>query len=115
MKKILAVVLALMLVFSLGCTAFAAGVPNAEKPVIWFNRQPSNSQTGELDMDALTWNENTYYVGFDAIQGAVLQGQMIVDYLQAQGAEIDRNGDGTRHRCSRQRPGQNRGRRHQRR
>ena len=94
MKKILAVVLALMLVFSLGCTAFAAGVPNAEKPVIWFNRQPSNSQTGELDMDALTWNENTYYVGFDAIQGAVLQGQMIVDYLQAQGAEIDRNGDG---------------------
>ena len=35
MKKILAVVLALMLVFSLGCTAFAAGVPNAEKPVIW--------------------------------------------------------------------------------
>ena len=76
------------------CTAFAAGVPNAEKPVIWFNRQPSNSQTGELDMDALTWNENTYYVGFDAIQGAVLQGQMIVDYLQAQGAEIDRNGDG---------------------
>ena len=95
MKKILAVVLALMLVFSLGCTAFAAGVPNAEKPVIWFNRQPSNSQTGELDMDALTWNENTYYVGFDAIQGAVLQGQMIVDYLQAQGAEIDRNGDGT--------------------
>ena len=94
MKKILAVALALMLVFSLGCTAFAAGVPNAEKPVIWFNRQPSNSQTGELDMDALTWNENTYYVGFDAIQGAVLQGQMIVDYLQAQGAEIDRNGDG---------------------
>ena len=94
MKKILAVALALMLVFSLGCTALAAGVPNAEKPVIWFNRQPSNSQTGELDMDALTWNENTYYVGFDAIQGAVLQGQMIVDYLQAQGAEIDRNGDG---------------------
>ena len=94
MKKTLALVLALMLVFSLGSTAFAAGVPNAEKPVIWFNRQPSNSQTGELDMDALTWNENTYYVGFDAKQGAELQGQMIVDYLQAQGPEIDRNGDG---------------------
>ena len=71
-----------------------AKVPNAEKPVIWFNRQPSNSQTGELDMDALTWNEDTYYVGFDAIQGAVLQGEMIVDYLQSNGAELDRNGDG---------------------
>ena len=94
MKKTLALVLALMLVFSLGTTAFAAGVPNYEKPVIWFNRQPSNSQTGELDMDALTFNENTYYVGFDAIQGAVLQGEMIVDYLQSHGAELDRNGDG---------------------
>ena len=71
-----------------------ADVPNAEKPVIWFNRQPSNSQTGELDMDTLTWNDDTYYVGFDAIQGAVLQGEMIVDYLQAHGAELDRNGDG---------------------
>ncbi len=71
-----------------------AAVPNAEKPVTWFNRQPSNSQTGELDMDALTWNDDTYYVGFDAIQGAVLQGEMIVSYLQAHGAELDRNGDG---------------------
>lgn len=69
-------------------------VPNSEKPVIWFNRQPSNSQTGELDMDALTFNDKTYYVGFDAVQGAELQGQMIVEYLQAQGAELDRNGDG---------------------
>ncbi len=67
---------------------------NAAKPVIWFNRQPSNSQTGELDMDALTWNDDTYYVGFDAIQGAVLQGEMIVNYLQSHGAELDRNGDG---------------------
>ncbi len=71
-----------------------AVVPNAEKPVTWFNRQPSNSQTGELDMDALTWNDDTYYVGFDAIQGAVLQGEMIVSYLQSHGAELDRNGDG---------------------
>ncbi len=71
-----------------------AAVPNAEKPVTWFNRQPSNSQTGELDMDALTWNDDTYYVGFDAIQGAVLQGEMIVSYLQSHGAELDRNGDG---------------------
>ena len=71
-----------------------ANVPNNQKPVIWFNRQPSNSQTGELDMDALTFNDKTYYVGFDAVQGAILQGEMIVEYLQAQGAELDRNGDG---------------------
>ena len=69
-------------------------VPNNQKPVIWFNRQPSNSQTGELDMDALTFNDKTYYVGFDAVQGAILQGEMIVEYLQAQGAELDRQGDG---------------------
>ena len=70
-------------------------VPNAEKPVIFFNRQPSNSQTGELDMDALTFNDKTYYVGFDAGQGAELQGQMIVNYLQNQDPEtLDRNGDG---------------------
>lgn len=93
MKKILAMLLAMVMVVALSGVAFA-DTPNYEKPVIWFNRQPSNSQTGELDMDALTFNGNTYYVGFDAVQGAVLQGQMIVDYLQGQGAEIDRNGDG---------------------
>jgi methyl-galactoside transport system substrate-binding protein len=73
-------------------TAHAAG--NADKPVVWWNRQPSNSSTGELDMDALTWNEKTCYVGFDASQGAGLQGQMIVDYINAHLDTIDRNGDG---------------------
>ncbi len=75
--------------------ASSGSVANADKPVIFFNRQPSNSQTGELDMDALTFNDKTYYVGFDAVQGAELQGQMIVDYLQAQDPDtLDRNGDG---------------------
>ncbi|MER2152415.1 MAG: sugar-binding protein, partial [Candidatus Limivicinus sp.] len=82
------------MVAALGSTAYAAGVPNDQKPVIWFNRQPSNSTTGELDMDALTFNDKTYYVGFDAKQGAELQGQMVVDYLQAHGEGLDRNGDG---------------------
>ena len=86
MKKALAILLVLVMVMAFSGTAFAAGVPNDQKPVIWFNRQPSNSTTGELDMDALTWNDKTYYVGFDAKQGAELQGQMVVDYLQAHAA-----------------------------
>lgn len=67
---------------------------NAAKPLVWFNRQPSNSSTGELDMTALNFNKDTYYVGFDANQGAELQGTMVKDYIEAHKDEIDRNGDG---------------------
>ncbi|MDO4617372.1 MAG: substrate-binding domain-containing protein [Lachnospiraceae bacterium] len=69
-------------------------VTNAEKPLVWFNRQPSNSSTGELDMSALSFNDDTYYVGFDANQGAELQGQMVMDYIEANIDSIDQNGDG---------------------
>ena len=69
-------------------------VANKDKPLTWFNRQPSNSSTGELDKDALNYNANTYYVGFDANQGAELQGQMVADYISAHADTIDRNGDG---------------------
>ena len=75
-------------------TTDSAGGENSKKPLVWFNRQPSNSSTGELDMAALNFNENTYYVGFDANQGAELQGQMVLDYIKANAATIDRNGDG---------------------
>jgi methyl-galactoside transport system substrate-binding protein len=51
--------------------------------------------TGALDTDALNFNDKTYYVGFDANQGAELQGQMVVDYIKAHAADIDKNGDGT--------------------
>ena len=70
-------------------------VANKDKPLVWYNRQPSNSSTGELDMEALNFNDKTYYVGFDANQGAELQGQMVVDYIKANADKIDRNGDGT--------------------
>ena len=76
----------------LSMRAWADG--NADKPLVWWNRQPSNSSTGELDMDALTWNDQTCYVGFDADQGAELQGQMIAGYMEANIDTIDRNGDG---------------------
>lgn len=72
----------------------AEEVANKDKPLVWYNRQPSNSSTGELDMAALSFNEDTYYVGFDANQGAELQGQMIRDYIEANIDTIDRNGDG---------------------
>ena len=92
-KKVLSVLSAAAAIgMAFGVTAHAAG--NADKPVVWWNRQPSNSSTGELDMDALSWNEKTCYVGFDASQGAGLQGQMIVDYINAHLDTIDRNGDG---------------------
>ena len=45
-------------------------------------------------MTALKFNDSTYYVGFDANQGAELQGQMVMDYIKANAATIDRNGDG---------------------
>ena len=61
---------------------------------MWYNRQPSNSSTGELDMTALNFNDDTYYVGFDANQGAELQGTMVKDYIESHIDEIDRNGDG---------------------
>ena len=87
MKKFLSLVLAAVMLLGVASAL-------ADKPVIWFNRQPSNSTTGELDMDALTFNDNTYYVGFDAVQGAILQGEMIVNYLKAHGEGLDRNSDG---------------------
>lgn len=75
-------------------TTTSGEVANKDKPLVWFNRQPSNSSTGELDKAALTFNDNTYYVGFDANQGAELQGQMVLDYITANIDTIDQNGDG---------------------
>lgn len=72
----------------------SSDVANKDKPLVWFNRQPSNSSTGELDMAALNFNGDTYYVGFDANQGAELQGTMVKDYVEANIDTIDRNGDG---------------------
>ena len=74
--------------------AETSDVANKDKPLVWFNRQPSNSSTGALDMTALSYNDNTYYVGFDANQGAELQGQMVKDYIEKNIDKIDRNGAG---------------------
>ncbi|HIW35677.1 MAG TPA: substrate-binding domain-containing protein [Candidatus Treponema faecavium] len=104
MKKLLGTVLALSVI---GGVAFAGGsqdtaaagasgsvVLNKDKPVVFFNRQPSDPTTGEIDMTSMNWNDKTYYVGFDAAGGGAVQGQMIVDFLAGSDASIDRNGDG---------------------
>lgn len=69
-------------------------VANKDKPLVWYNRQPSNSSTGELDKTAMSFNKDTYYVGFDANQGAELQGTMVKDFIEKNIDKIDRNGDG---------------------
>ena len=79
---------------STGAASADGSVANKDKPVVFFNRQPSNSSTGELDMNALKWNDKTYYVGFDAQQGGELEGQMVLEYIQKNIDTIDRNGDG---------------------
>lgn len=73
-KKILAVIAAATMALSMvGCGSSgggssSSGVANKDKPLVWYNRQPSNSSTGELDKTALNFNKDTYYVGFDANQ-----------------------------------------------
>ena len=55
------------------------------KPVVFYNRQ-ATKKDNTLDT-AVRKDErftHIYYVGFDAVQGGEVQGQMIVDYLTAQ-------------------------------
>lgn len=68
---------------------------NAKKPVIWFNRQPSDPETGKLIDEAIKFNDYSCYVGFDAAGGGATQGKMIADYLKANIDTIDINKDGT--------------------
>lgn len=68
---------------------------NKDKPLVFFNRQPSDPTTGKIDMESMNWNDKTYYVGFDAAGGGAVQGKLITDWLAKQDAsKIDRNGDG---------------------
>jgi methyl-galactoside transport system substrate-binding protein len=78
------------------CGAGGKKVQNKDKPLVFFNRQPSDPVSGSIDMDSMNWNDKTYYVGFDAAGGGAVQGKLITDYLAgADPAKLDRNGDGT--------------------
>lgn len=100
MKKIVLVILGIAMSMSMvfGATKKAKKtvVQNKDKPLVFFNRQPSDPTTGKLDTAAVNWNSKTYYVGFDAAGGGAVQGKLITDFLaSADPAKIDRNGDGT--------------------
>jgi methyl-galactoside transport system substrate-binding protein len=99
MKKLGGAVIVLAMAGSalfVGCGKQAAKVQNKDKPLVFFNRQPSDPTSGEIDMASMNWNDKTYYVGFDAAGGGAVQGKLITDFLAgADPAKIDRNGDGT--------------------
>nr|WP_277934766.1 galactose ABC transporter substrate-binding protein [Parablautia intestinalis] len=58
----------------------------AKVPVVFFNRQP-------VEEDMNRW-ENLYYIGVDAKETAILQGQMVVDMYREKPEAVDLNGDG---------------------
>ena len=78
----------------IGCSKQAAKVQNKDKPLVFYNRQPSDPTTGEIDMAVMNWNPQTYYVGVDSLDGGSVQGRLITDYLAASPVSLDRNGDG---------------------
>jgi len=72
-----------------------AAALNRDKPLVFYNRQPSDSVTGIIDLDTMNWNEKTFYVGVDTDDGSDVQGQLILNHLKsAAPEELDRNGDG---------------------
>lgn len=58
----------------------------ADIPVIFFNREP-------VEEDMERW-EKLYYIGSDAKEQAVLEGQIILEAMARDRTAIDRNGDG---------------------
>ena len=58
----------------------------ADTPIVFFNREP-------VAEDMNRW-EKLYYVGADAKESAVLEGQILVDAYKKNQSSLDRNGDG---------------------
>lgn len=58
----------------------------ADMPVVFFNREP-------VEEDMRRW-EKLYYVGEDAKQSAVLQGNILVEAYKKDTSSLDLNGDG---------------------
>lgn len=64
-----------------------ADAMEGDVPVVFFNREP-------VEEDLNLW-EKLYYVGADAKESAVLQGNIVAQIYQNDPRAIDRNGDGT--------------------
>ena len=92
--KVVLAVLACSLLVLASCGEKNAATLNKDKPLVFFNRQPSDPTTGKIDMTTMNWNDKTYYVGFDAAGGGAVQGALIMEFLAKADASIDRNGDG---------------------
>ncbi|AIN94099.1 substrate-binding domain-containing protein [Treponema putidum] len=81
-------------VFVVSCGITGNTVLNKDKPLVFFNRQPSDPATGKIDMASMNWNDKTYYVGCDAAVGGAFQGKLITDFLASAETSLDRNSDG---------------------
>lgn len=93
-KITVATLLVFAMIFASSCSGGGNAVLNKDKPLVFFNRQPSDPSNGKIDMSTMNWNDKTYYVGFDAASGGDVQGKLITDFLAKAEASIDRNGDG---------------------
>ena len=58
---------------------------NEDIPVIFFNREPVRE-------DLMQW-EKLYYVGCDAEQSVIMQGEIAAEYINSH-SEVDKNKDG---------------------
>lgn len=62
-------------------------IEDADIPVVLFNREPATT-------DALKSYDKSIFVGTNAIEAGILQGNILVDAWNADKAAIDKNGDG---------------------
>lgn len=95
MNKKLIPVFALAMLGMLAACGSGSAVANKDKPLVFFNRQPSDPTTGAIDMTTMNHSDKTFYVGFDAAGGGAVQGKMITDYFKTKNkADLDKNSDG---------------------
>lgn len=94
MKRKLIPVAALALTAGVLVSCGPTGTPANEKPLIFYNRQPSKKDN-TVDTTVMNWSDKTYYGGFNAVAGGDTQGAMIVNYIKEHAAEMDTNKDGT--------------------
>ena len=94
MNKKLIPALAFALVGILASCGGGSTVANKDKPLVFFNRLPSDPTTGAIDTTPMGHSDKTFYVGFDAAGGGTVQGKMITDYLKTKKlADLDKDGD----------------------